>query len=436
MKTWIYSWVFYPFVFSLARIYGLFNRKVRKTLELRSWKDFLSLRFNAGQPIEYWVHVASQGELEYAIPILQELNRRKKKVLITYYSISAQSAVGRLRADLPNVSLVVPLPHDGLGLMKEFVRLVKQQGTRRLLLLKYELWPGLLWECNREGIRVYLVDALKPGWFHRKLIHKLDGILSGYASETEGFFHRNVHVVGDTRVERVLERAARRTDELARIQHGNAERADVLVCGSMWPKDSDLVLRGIESLRASGRKLPTVYWVPHELDETEGKRVGKEFAKLGYKVFSWDQFEGREDRGLHLSESTNSSSNAIIVMKKGILAELYHLGARAYVGGGFGSGVHSVWEPALAGAIVACGPRTRRSPESQELRSRGLLAELETGENFARWFADRFAGGGPAIQASVAALVKEHAGASKRIVDICTEECDGERQNQSTHGQP
>src|SRR5579871_6605160 len=168
MKTWLYSWVIYPVVYAVAFLVGLAKPKVRDTLRLRAWKDFLSLRFNAGQPIEYWVHVASAGELEYAIPILKELETRGKRVLVTYYSISARSAVEGLPKTLKNVSLVVPLPHDGLGLMAEFVALVHKQGVRRLLLMKYELWPGLLWECNKQGIRVILVNALRPSWFHRR----------------------------------------------------------------------------------------------------------------------------------------------------------------------------------------------------------------------------------------------------------------------------
>ena len=132
MKTWTYSWIVYPLLYSLARLVGMAKPKVRETLRLRAWKDFLSLRFNVGQPIEYWVHVASHGELEYAIPILRELERRGKRVLITYYSISAKGPVEQLPQTFQNVSLVVPLPHDGLGLMKEFVSLARRQGVCRL----------------------------------------------------------------------------------------------------------------------------------------------------------------------------------------------------------------------------------------------------------------------------------------------------------------
>src|SRR6266478_3949472 len=96
MKTWVYSWIIYPILYSVAMCVGIVNKKVRETLKLRSWKDFLSLRFNAGQPIEYWIHVASHGELEYAIPLLRELERREKRVLVTYYSISAKVPVEQL----------------------------------------------------------------------------------------------------------------------------------------------------------------------------------------------------------------------------------------------------------------------------------------------------------------------------------------------------
>lgn len=426
MKTWTYSWVIYPLVYALARLWGLFKPKVRDTLRLRSWKDYLSLRFNVGQPIEYWIHVASHGELEYAIPVLRELQSRGKRILITYYSISARKPVEGLPQQFSNVSLVVPLPHDGLGLMKEFVALARKQGVQRLLLMKYELWPGLLWECNRQGIKVVLVDALKPSWFHRRLLHKLDGILSGYESEIHAISHRNAKVVGDTRVERVLERVEQSENRLNEVVSPTLREIlrtrPVLVCGSMWPPDSNLVLQGLESsgaLPSGGSGACHLIWVPHELDSAESERVSIEFKRLGYAVADFDE-AGRV--GANLS----GQSLAIIVMKKGILAELYRLGQAAFVGGGFGSGVHSVWEPALTGAYVACGPRTERSPESTELQNCGMLERVRESAEMATWIRTKLlmnqmpssSRNGHRVIETVA---KRHVGASKRIIQVCEE---------------
>lgn len=421
MKTWTYSWLIYPLLYCVASLVGLVKPKVRDTLRLRSWKDYLSLRFNVGQPIEYWIHVASHGELEYAIPILHELARRGKRVLVTYYSVSAKRPVEQLPLSFPNVSLVVPLPHDGLGLMREFVALAHRQGVRRLLLMKYELWPGLLWECNARGIKVVLVDALKPSWFHRRLLHKLDGILSGYSSEIESVSHPNARVVGDTRVERVLERVesseARLETVVGKSFRDRLETKPVLVCGSMWPPDTKLVLEALGLFRARGRDCHVI-WVPHELEAGEAQKAAEGFGLLGFKVFRIEE----ADQAL---KSLSGEPLASIVMKKGVLAELYRLGCAAFVGGGFGSGIHSVWEPALTGAQVACGPRTLRSPEASELRSRGRLERVETPEQLCEWFektlrqgrSETTVDGVPGLQA----LLKEHMGAAKRIIQVCEE---------------
>jgi 3-deoxy-D-manno-octulosonic-acid transferase len=416
MKTWIYSWIIYPFVFVLARIAGTMDVKVRETLRLRSWKQFLGLRFDAGQPIEYWVHVASHGELEYAVPILRELGARGKRALVTYYSISAKGPVEQLRKALPNVSLVVPLPHDGLGLMREFVALVKRQGVRYALLMKYELWPGLLWECNAQGVKILLVDALKPGWFHKRLLHKLDGILSGYSSEVSAIRHPYVRVVGDTRVERVLERVSQSKGVLDSVLsqdlRASLEERPVLVCGSMWPADDRIMLAAIRDFQRSGGQLNLI-WVPHELDSAACAKMTESLVGMGFEV-----------RDIAQGGSLSGRPLAITVMRKGVLAELYGLGRCAYVGGGFGRGVHSVWEPALCGAKVACGPGTSRSPESEELASVGVLTRIRDSDELGAWLAATMnkttSGKGMASTPDeVSRLLQKHVGASGRIVQAC-----------------
>lgn len=420
MKTWVYSWIIYPIGFAIASCVGFFNRKVRETLRLRAWKDFLSLRFNVGQPIEYWVHVASAGELEYAIPILEELGRRKKKVLVTYYSISAKKPVEALPQNFSSVSLVVPLPHDGLGLMREFVRLAHAQGVRHLLILKYELWPGLLWECNTQGIKVLLVDALRPSWFHKRLLHKLDGVLSGYESEIANIDHRLAKVVGDTRVERVLQRVGNIEGKLNRVLNSDLRAAIVsrptLVGGSMWPADTRLVQAALESCLAKGMSC-NVVWVPHELEVGEARKASQEFERLGFEVVEIDERTTAE-----MPVRLSGRPLAVIVMRKGILVELYRLGQAAYVGGGFGQGVHSVWEPALAGLPVACGPRTDRSPESTELADHEMLARFDEPAKLGEWLSKWLGEKRDPMQVSrekLAGIIARHAGAAGRIVELC-----------------
>lgn len=415
MKTWAYSWLMYPFLYGCVRVLAVFNKKVRDTLRLRSWRHFLSLRLNAGQPIEYWLHVASAGELEYAIPVLEELERREKRVLITYYSISAKGPVERLHEKFSNVSLVVPLPHDGLGLMKGFVELVWKQGVRHLLLLKYELWPGLLGECNRLRIAVILIDALRPSWFHKRLLHKLDSILPGYQSESEGYVHRDIAILGDTRVERVLERIEQAEEKrMSVVPVALCERlADkpVLVLGSMWPPDTALMASAFESM--GERPRCHVIWVPHELEETQRKDAISCLSHAGFHAIDWDE-------KLDLS----AGPCAIIVMKKGILAELYGMGRAAYVGGAFGRGVHSVWEPALSGAKVACGPRVERSPEAKLLAANDWLTVVRNSEDGAVWLRSvvyNVSNGRPsqADREALLPIVQQHLGAARRIIEHC-----------------
>jgi 3-deoxy-D-manno-octulosonic-acid transferase len=434
VKTWIYSWIIYPLGLSIARIIGLFSSKVRETLKLRAWKDFLSLRFNVGEPIEYWIHVASQGELEYAIPIIEELKNRKKRVLVTYYSISAKRGVEQLPSQYFNVSLVVPLPHDGLGLMKEFVSLVASQGVKRILLLKYELWPGLLHECRRLGIKVILVDALKPSWFHQRLLHKVDGILTGYSSEIESVTHRFTKVVGDTRVERVVQRTKQGNSKLSSVMPSSAldyfRKRPTLILGSMWPKDTDAVTQGLALVRQQLGYCPVnLIWLPHELDKGFEAQARRAFTALGYKTVNIDAVTSEKDlwNNNPTDDSLRTSPVALIVMKKGFLAELYTLARLAYVGGGFGTGLHNVLEPFLAGALVCCGPDTDGSPEAHVLASQSVLLTIKNPDEFAQWLissvkrigSDESAQTKQKVSAVIDSILKEHLGASERIIEVC-----------------
>ena len=323
MKTWLYSWFFYPLALAVGTLWGYFKPKVRQTLELRSWKRHLSLRLHAGDPIEYWVHVASVGELEYAIPLFQELDRLGKKALVTYYSVSAQRPVEALTGQYPSVALTVPLPHDGLGLMTEFVRLVRRQGVRFVLLLKYELWPGLLWECNAAGIKVILAEALRPGWFHKKLLHKLFALLPGYASELEGVHHVRSLVVGDTRVDRVIERLnsqdPRLVSGLRRLleQNNLLQRRSTLVCGSMWPADQSVFSHGLKKLKEAEKSffhnVSNLLWLPHELDRKASLQAKNDFEALGFSTF-WIVSEDDLAR-----VSLSGGPVALIVFVKGII---------------------------------------------------------------------------------------------------------------------
>jgi 3-deoxy-D-manno-octulosonic-acid transferase len=428
MKTWIYSWIVYPLVFLLAKIYSLFNNKVNRTLELRSWKNFIGLRLQASKPIRYWVHVASSGELEYAIPIIQHLSAKGVQVMVTYYSISARVPVEKLAEKYNNVCLVVPLPHDGLGLMKEFVRLAKQQGVSCILLMKYELWPGLLWECRQNDIKIALVDALRPSRFHNLLLHKIDAILFGYESEAYGVQHHSISVIGDTRVDQVRNRL--RDSRLVIEKYMSKDLLKLLetkscfVAGSVWPEDIKILAPALSILKKNSVNLCIA---PHEMHESFVVEVQKVCQRAGYKTIIVRGPLNAADHKTERSEQTQDSSVAVIIACKGILVETYSLCQLAYVGGGFGDGLHSVWEPALAGADVSCGTNRKRSPESYELERHGILTEVKTSEEFIGWIA-RSLRNDQTLRNDRVKRIDYHYGAAQRAIEYLEQRLSYEKQ--------
>lgn len=412
MKTWIYSWIIYPIIFSIAYVIGNFNQKIRRTLKLRSWRYYLSLRSNVGIDIEYWIHVASQGELEYAIPIIEEFSKYNKKVLVTYYSISAKESVEKLSSQYSNVSLVVPLPHDGLGLMRDFVKLLKKQGVKNLLLMKYELWPGLLWECNSNRINVLLVNALKPGWFHSKLLHKLYAIISGYESELLNIDHPNKIIAGDTRVVRVknrIEKSILHKTYPKLFSQLNKNRTIVL--GSMWPKDTEVIMEALTKINNIN-----VVWVPHELD------IGiLNKTEILFKKNNFDTVILENDNDIEKLKMINQKT-AILINKKGFLSEIYKIAKLAYVGGGFGKCIHSVWEPAINNCFVLCGPNIDRAPEAQELKRINILENIKNSNECLKWLEKHLDEKIVFDMSALSTLMSTHFNAPKVIVDYCLKE--------------
>ncbi len=428
MKTWVYSWVVYPVGLLIAYFFSFFSQKLRRSLRLRWWLRYLGLRFHAKHSVKYWVHVASVGELEYAIPFLKSMAENGEKAVVTYYSISAKDAVDRLPGEFPSVALVNPIPHDGLGLMKSFVGLLKAQGVEVLLLMKYELWPGLLWESQRFGLKVVLVNALRPGVVGRALLHKVALVLPGYAQEFEGIRPNRgstkIVVCGDTRVARVLDRIqnlrsasslqktvnTKSYEKLTEKSKKNLDEYDQacrkdpsfklrLVSGSMWDADTKLFCDLMENNNIGQSSVRDFVWVPHEVPTKQTSQILKGLRNpkcfINEVKIICDDLMVEQDIEVELQtlreksgHVSNNRRTLWIVLAKGFLVELYRDAHISFVGGGFEKMIHSVWEPFLAGSFVACGPNRSKSPESFYLERLGalmVLPKINPMEAFEKW---------------------------------------------------
>jgi 3-deoxy-D-manno-octulosonic-acid transferase len=361
-----------------------------------------------------WMHCASVGEFEQGRPVLEAIKRELPDlpVLLTFFSPSGYEA----RKAEPLATHVDYLPPDGAANAKRLLRLLRP-GV--VLWVKYELWHHYLEALRAARIPTFLISAyFWPAmpyfrWYGgawRRMLgcfthHFVQDERSGQLLRDIGL--ENVTVSGDTRFDRVLAIV----DAKEPLGAGEAFRAaapsPVLVCGSTWPADEERLLKALAAQRVEARLLVA----PHELHAQHLAAVETAFPK---PLVLWSELENSLVAGAGVPPGIRT----VLVDRMGLLARIYRYGDIAYVGGGFGDGIHSLLEPAAWGCPVIFGPLHTKFPEAQGLIDAGGGFEVKNAEEL-RAVLDRSLGDPAArVKASDAArrYVQERAGATNRIV--------------------
>ncbi len=369
-------------------IASLFNSKARKIT--RGQRE--SLRLLLGKttmPVPdirgcIWFHAASVGEFEQARPIIERLKREQpeRKVLITFFSCSGYE----MRKDYPLADLVLYLPFATRRNARLFIKAVQPEMA---LFVKYEYWPAYLRELNKQNIKTYIIDAIyrerQPffRWYgapYRRLL-RLFTILFVQDERSRELLDRygirNTIVAGDTRFDRVnaicqqhkqidiLEYfvqpeitpltavSAEFPMPLSPVMPSSQPRIKVIVAGSTWPPDEQLLERYVH--KHTDVKLVLV---PHELTDEHMHHI-------------FNLFEGRFVRMSEANRNNLSLARVLLVDKMGLLSSIYQYATVAYVGGGFGVGIHNTIEPAVFGVPVLFGPNNKKFREAQDMLERG-----------------------------------------------------------------
>lgn len=335
-----------------------------------------------------WLHGASVGELAGAAPIVRQLREeRELQLAVTYSSPSAERAVRTLD---PDVSEYAPL-----DTRRDTERALRAVRPDCLVYAKADVWPGLTASAARVGVAVGLVNATVPEGSSRlrgparyllsPSYRRLDA--AGAATRADaGRLERlgvppgRIHVTGDAALDEALDRMADAAGGEARrrLERWCPDGLPVLLAGSTWPPDEEVLLEAAAAIREGGRGL-TLVLVPHEPDAGAVDRISEAARRvLGSEPVLWSEGPPRAP-GPPASpggEGEEPPVPVLVVDRVGILAELYPAADLAYVGGGFGEdGLHSVVEPAAAGVPVTFGPVHRRW-EAERLLERGAAAEV------------------------------------------------------------
>ena len=317
-----------------------------------------------------WFHAASVGEGRQAEAVLLRLRQARPDwlFLYTYASASAESFAGRLPVDFAGY-VPADTPAD-VGSSLDAVR------PDALVFSATDLWPVLVEEARRRGVRLALISAtLAPtssrrGWWARALLTPayaaLDSVGAIDAADAAGLAELGVRreaiaLTGDTRHDSAAARAAAADRASPALRAFAADGPPIVVCGSTWPADEEVLLPALAEAR---RHAPVrVVVAPHEVGAAHLQALER---GLGAAV-RLSALEDAARRGEPVPPWEHC-----IVDRVGILADLYASAAVAYVGGGFGaSGLHAVIEPAAHGVPVLFGPRWQSSRDARLLLEAG-----------------------------------------------------------------
>ncbi len=360
-----YRFVLYPLLILGANVASILGKtKVRETLRARrSWRKYVPTGHKKRQPTVV-VHSASAGEFEQARPVLAALRERYEGLLIvaTFGSVSGL----RQHVSAREADVVMPLPLDLERECRDFLNTFQPDAV---LVMRYDLWPVFARQVTAKHIPLVLVSGtMRPGslrasrWFDRALGRPYQCLTAALMVA-----HEDVSVlnalgvtaltleVGDTRYDRVLARA----NEKAALPLPPLDTNElVLIAGSTWDRDEEILA---DLVRRSAQVRLVI--VPHEPTEDHLQASERRFPGI-----------------VRLSRCGEAwPAGAVLVDALGLLSALYRLGDIAYVGGGFGAGVHSVLEPASYNLPVLCGPRIGRSRDAAALWHEGLLSIVEDG---------------------------------------------------------
>lgn len=371
MKTlWLFFYNIFvvPFFYLYLKIGGLVNQKIRKGLSGRK-RVFEELILNALSIDKtkrlVWFHSSSLGEFEQAKPIIQSIKtNRDINILVTFFSPSGYENSRKY----PYADLVSYLPFDSQSNAEKFMKIVHPDLA---VLMRYDIWPNIIWAIEKYKIPTFLVDAtMKPKSlrklpviksFHKFLFKGITRILSVSESDAKGFKEfgctdLQVKAVGDTRFDRVYERSIK-AKEKNLINEEIYRGKKIFVAGSIWEADNENIFPAINKLNKFDKDILFIV-VPHEPTLINLERIENEFSGFMNTV-----------RFSHLNNYKDEP--IIIVDSIGILLTLYTYADVAYVGGGFKQNVHNVLEAAVYGIPVLFGPKIDNSQEAKELANRG-----------------------------------------------------------------
>jgi 3-deoxy-D-manno-octulosonic-acid transferase len=306
-----------------------------------------------------WFHAASLGEFEQGRPVMEEIKKRwpELKLVLTFFSPSGYE----IRKDYEHADYVFYLPLDTRGNATKFIEMVQPVFA---VFIKYEFWRNFLSLLKQKDIPVYLISAIFRenqiffrfwGKWYRDILKNFNWFfVQNQASKRllEGIGYKNISVSGDTRFDRVFE-IAKNAKSLPIVEKFSTGYFTIVI-GSSWKADEDILFDSINKKHENIRYIIA----PHEIHESNIQRI-----EGNLKV--------KHQRYSRLDTMPAADCDVLIIDNIGMLSSIYQYGKIAYIGGGFGSGIHNILEAATFGLPVIFGPNYRKYQEAVDLVNLG-----------------------------------------------------------------
>jgi 3-deoxy-D-manno-octulosonic-acid transferase len=367
----------------LIRVYALLNAKAKQFVEGRkNWERTLNNNIDAKSSY-LWFHCASLGEFEQGRPVIEEIKNRfpKYKIALTFFSPSGYE----IRKNYEQADIVMYLPLDTKKNARKFLNTLNPE---KAFFVKYEFWYHYISGLKARNIPLYLISGIfrenqqffknTPwGKWYRKMLLGFNHIFIQNEQSTELLRKigiTNFTMAGDTRFDRVAA-IAKSAKKFKNVEKFTANTLAV-IAGSTWKPDEELLAAFINN----SKNIKFII-APHEVSPTNINRIHQLLKK---PAISFSQVQN----------SNIDNYDVLVIDSVGLLSSLYRYGNVAYIGGGFGVGIHNILEAATFKLPIIFGPNYKKFKEAVDLvDQKGAFSiqnstELNTALNQLLWDED------------------------------------------------
>ncbi len=354
---YIYS-IFIALYTSSIFLVSPFNKKAKLIIKGRK-KTFEKIREGISKKDKVaWFHCASLGEFEQGRPLIENFKNKypEYKILVSFFSPSGYE----IRKNYDKADVVVYLPSDSIKNAKQFIKLAHPD---YVFFIKYEFWYNHIRRVKQKGAKVYQVSLiLRPnqyffsrwGSWYRKQLKNFDYFFV-QNNQTKELLNsiglNNCIITGDTRFDRVAEIALKAKD-FPKIEEF-CQKDKVVLMGSSWEKDEEMMKEAMKNTKSSFKLIIA----PHQIHNSHIQQIKSLFPKsINYS----------EIENIDYSNKDNLD-NVLIIDSIGILSSLYKYATIAYIGGGFGVGIHNILEAATFAKPIIFGHNYIKFKEAIDL---------------------------------------------------------------------